>query len=125
MDAPIPLQDQCLLVADPFLQDDHFTRTVIFLMSHMDQEGSFGLILNKQSPYRLHELFDAISRDDLIVMEGGPVGSDTLHFLHRCPNLIPDGQAMSDTLFWGGDFEAVQSALEKNQLSPADIRFFL
>jgi len=125
MDAPIPLQDHCLLVADPFLQDDHFTRTVIFLLSHVEQAGSFGLILNRPSPYRLHELVDRITRNDIVVMEGGPVGSDTLHFIHRCPTLIPDGQAISGNLFWGGDFEAVQTTLEKNQLSPTDIRFFL
>jgi putative AlgH/UPF0301 family transcriptional regulator len=35
-----------LLIADPFLQDPNFKRSVIFLCDHKE-EGSFGFVLNR------------------------------------------------------------------------------
>ena len=44
-----------LLIANPFLKDPNFSRTVIFLCEHTD-EGSFGFVLNKKFPKTLEEL---------------------------------------------------------------------
>ena len=39
-----------LLIADPFLKDPNFLRTIIFLCEHKN-EGSFGFVLNRQLKY--------------------------------------------------------------------------
>ena len=44
-----------LLIADPFLKDPNFLRTVVFLCEHKE-EGSFGLTLNRLSESTLDEL---------------------------------------------------------------------
>ena len=35
-----------LLISDPFLQDPHFSRTVVLICEHQPA-GSFGLVLNQ------------------------------------------------------------------------------
>ncbi|MEI9911861.1 MAG: YqgE/AlgH family protein [Bacteroidota bacterium] len=44
-----------LLIADPFLKDPNFLRTVIFLCEHKE-EGSFGFVLNRKYENTLDEL---------------------------------------------------------------------
>ena len=44
-----------LLIANPFLKDPNFIRSVIFLCEHKE-EGSFGFVLNKKFPKTLGEL---------------------------------------------------------------------
>jgi putative transcriptional regulator len=120
-----PLEANSLLIADPFLQEEPFSRTVILLLSHHEEDGSVGLILNRRSPYLFHELFKTDASDAIPVFEGGPVATDTLHFIHRCPAIIPGGEALSDQLYWGGDFEAVKQAIHDKHLPLDQIRFFL
>lgn len=65
-----------LLIASPYLTDGHFFRSVIYMIRH-DDEGAFGLVLNRVSSHTLEELFaDRLGhvprRDDLIYL-GGPV----------------------------------------------------
>ena len=44
-----------LLIADPFLKDPNFLRTVVFLCEHRE-EGSFGFVLNRKYENTLDEL---------------------------------------------------------------------
>ena len=44
-----------LLIADPFLKDPNFLRTVVLLCEHKEA-GSFGFVLNKQIEQTLDEL---------------------------------------------------------------------
>ena len=56
---------------------------------------------------------------------GGPVQADTLHFLHVCPDQIPGSQAVTDGIYWGGDFGMVKDLLRKNKLDHRNIRFYV
>lgn len=65
-----------LLVASPYLSDGHFFRSVIYMVRH-DEEGAFGLVLNRPSEHTLEEVFaDRLGhvprRRDAIHL-GGPV----------------------------------------------------
>ena len=73
-----------LLIADPFLKDPHFMRTVVFICEHQD-EGSFGFVLNKKYNQTLDELIVSFEGYPLPVYYGGPVQVDTIHFLHQYP----------------------------------------
>ncbi len=112
------------LIADPFLKDDNFMRSVVFLCSH-DATGSFGLTIHKKLGFHLSDLMEDISNTNIPVYVGGPVATDTLHFLHQYPNLIPNAQALGNGIFWGGDFSAVITLLNNNAIELHKIKFFL
>jgi putative transcriptional regulator len=113
-----------LLIADPFLRDPNFLRSVVFLCDHKE-EGSFGLLLNKQYEQVLGELIADLEDCKIPVYYGGPVQLDTVHFLHRRPELIPGGFEVIDGIHWGGDFEEVVNLIKADRLSARDIRFFI
>jgi putative transcriptional regulator len=113
-----------LLIADPFLKDPNFMRTVVFMCEHKD-EGSFGFVLNKKHDQHLGELLQGYETSTFPVYYGGPVQLDTLHFLHQRPDLIPGGFEVINGIYWGGDFEAVLDLMKGDELTEKDIRFFI
>jgi len=65
-----------LLIASPYLGDGNFFRSVIYIVRH-DEQGAFGLVLNRPSEHTLEEVFaDRLGhvprRRDQIYL-GGPV----------------------------------------------------
>lgn len=119
-----PLEPGMLLIADPFLKDPNFQRTVVFLCEHQD-EGSFGFVLNRSYEYTLNELVSGLDDLPIPVFYGGPVQIDTIHFLHQYPDLIPGGYEITDGIFWGGDFEMAINLIRNKQIDPQRIRFYI
>lgn len=113
-----------LLIADPFLKDPNFLRTVVFLCEHK-VEGSFGFVLNRQYSNTLDELIPELEGHRLPVFYGGPVQQDTIHFLHQYPDIIPGGMEVVKGVFWGGDFDSVVELLKSNSINTDKIRFFI
>ncbi len=113
-----------LLIANPFLKDPNFSRTVIFLCENM-KEGTFGFVLNKQFSKTLDELIPDLEMPAFPVYSGGPVQPDSLHFLHQYPDLISGGVEVFDGVYWGGNFESLQIHLRNNDISSDKIRFFI
>lgn len=113
-----------ILIADPFLKDPNFMRTVVFICEH-SEESSFGFVLTRKYDQNLEDLMDDINDVHFDVYYGGPVQMNTLHFLHRRPDLIQDGVEVTDGIFWGGDFSVVIEMLKENRLNKTDIRFFI
>jgi putative transcriptional regulator len=113
-----------ILIADPFLKDPNFMRTVIFICEHQ-LEGSFGFVLNKAYDQQLKDLFEDLQGVNWPVYFGGPVQLDTVHFLHNQPQLIPGGFEVTEGIFWGGDFEEVVQLIKSKQITSKDIRFFI
>ncbi|MGZ4048602.1 MAG: YqgE/AlgH family protein [Bacteroidia bacterium] len=113
-----------LLIANPFLKDPNFSRTVIFLCEHTE-EGSFGFVLNKKFPKPLEELVPDLNITNFPVYLGGPVQKDALHFLHQYPQLISGGDEVMENVFWGGNFESLLINLKNNDINKDRIRFFI
>ncbi len=113
-----------LLIADPFLKDPNFLRTVVFLCEHKE-EGSFGFVLNRKYENSLDELIPELEGHTLPVYYGGPVQMDTIHFLHQYPDEIPGGQEVIKGVYWGGDFEAVIDMIKQNTIDHNRIRFYI
>ncbi len=113
-----------LLIADPFLKDPNFMRTVVLLTEHQD-EGTVGFVLNRQYENTLDELIPEIEGHKVPVYYGGPVQMNTVHFLHGRPDLIPGGVEIMEGVFWGGDFDTVLQHLRDHTLDVNDIRFFI
>ena len=120
----IPPAKGTLLIANPFLKDPNFSRTVIFLCEHTE-EGSFGFVLNKKFPKTLEELVPDLNVTNFPVYQGGPVQKDALHFLHQYPQLISGGEEVMQNIYWGGNFESLLINLKNNDINNEGIRFFI
>src|SRR5450432_3405990 len=121
MEQPAP---GILLIADPFLKDPNFLRTVVFLCEHKE-EGSFGFVLNRQYENTLDELIPELKSHPIPVYYGGPVEVDTIHFLHQYPDEIPGGQEVLKGIYWGGDFEALVDLIKNETVDCEKIRCFI
>ena len=113
-----------LLIADPFLKDPNFLRTVVFLCEHK-KEGSFGFVLNRQYENTLDELIPELEGHQVPIYYGGPVQVDSIHFLHQYPDEIPGGQEVVKGVYWGGDFDAVIDLVKNSAIDTDKIRFFI
>jgi putative transcriptional regulator len=113
-----------LLIADPFLKDPNFLRTVVFLCEHKE-DGSFGFVINRQYENTLDELIPELEDYKIPVYYGGPVQQDTIHFLHQYPDDIPGGIEVIKDVYWGGNFDAVVELVKSGKIKPDRIRFFI
>lgn len=112
-----------LLIAEPFLSDPNFARTVILICEH-GAEGTVGFILNHATELTLGDLLPGFYTPLLQVYQGGPVQMDTLHMLHRKPKEF-GGSMVSNGVYWGGSYEALQDAISTNEYQPIDLRLFV
>jgi len=113
-----------LLISDPFLKDPNFVRTTVLICDHQ-AEGSFGFVLNKKKEEVLGDLIEDLEGNTFPVYFGGPVQTNTLHFVHQCPQLITGGIEIQKGIFWGGDFAEVIALLLRQEIKPQMIRFFV
>ena len=114
-----------LLIADPFLKDPNFQRTVVLLCDHQAETGTIGFVINRKFGKTIGELMSQLEACPLPVYYGGPVQTDTIHFLHTCPHLITDGLPVGNGIYWGGDFETAAQLLRNNEIDAGAIRFYL
>ena len=112
------------LIADPFLKDPNFLRTVVFLCEHRE-EGSFGFVLNRQYENTLDELIPELEEYKLPVFYGGPVQQDTIHFLHQYPEEVPGGIEVLKGVYWGGDFDKLVEMIKRGSADTQKIRFYI
>ena len=113
-----------LLLAEPFLEDPHFRRSVV-LVCERNKEGTLGFILNKPVGINICNLLSSFPEFNSEVYYGGPVQTDTIHYLHNKGDLIQDSVEIDTGLFWGGNFEEVKFCVENGLITPLDIKFFV
>jgi putative transcriptional regulator len=113
-----------LLLAEPFMQDPYFKRAVVLLCEHHEQ-GSLGFILNKGIDMSIAELIPDFPPFEGPVFYGGPVHTDTLHYIHNVGDLLEGSSRVSDGVWWGGDFENLKFLIQSELIGPDNIRFFI
>lgn len=109
-----------LLLAEPLLLDDHFSRTVVLICEH-NAEGSFGLVINRPTGLMVADMTEALFAGHEMY-EGGPVERRTLHYIHTVSSVagcIP----LKDGLYWGGDIEEMIRLHTLGLLPPEKCRF--
>ena len=91
------------LIAMPGLEDEVFSRSVVYLCEHSER-GALGLVINKPSDINLQHLFDKVDlplgRADLLnspVFQGGPVQTERGFVLHE--PILPVGQAPCESAY--------------------------
>ena len=81
-----------ILISEPFLRDATFGRSVVLLIDHTE-EGSMGLIINKQLPIFVNDIIKEFKYiENIPLYKGGPIATDTLFYLHTLadiPGAIP------------------------------------
>lgn len=110
---------------DEFLgSQTYFHQTAIFIISHNEDEGSYGVIINRPTS----QVLGAVSADieafeDAPVYFGGDVGSFVTS-LHPYGQL-PGAKKVIDGVYWGGDFEVAGDMVRAGAAHADDFRFFL
>ena len=113
-----------LLLSEPFMGDYYFGRSVILLAEH-NEEGSFGVILNKPALSGFNEVVQDFPEFDAPVYLGGPVETNALFYIHTLGDQIEGSIEISDGLFWGGDIESIKEMILLKMVKPNDIRFYV
>jgi len=114
-----------ILIAQPFMEDGNFKRSVIGITEHRN-DGSVGFILNKPINIQLQELVQGVDSDEKYsVYFGGPVGSDTIHFIHNVGDLLEESIKIKNGLYWGGNFEKLIFLIQSGLILKNNIRFYV
>jgi putative transcriptional regulator len=113
-----------ILISEPFLWDYFFKRSVVLLAEHND-EGTFGVIVNKPIKAGFNEVVKDFPEFRSKVYLGGPVQSDSLFFIHTLGEQIENSMEILPGIYWGGDIERVREMIELGLIQPAQIRFFI
>lgn len=112
-----------LLIAEPFLTDPGFSRTVVLLCEH-GEEGSIGFVINRPSVNSIGDLLPELDHTSLKIFEGGPVQNDTLHMIHMMPQLM-GGMEIMPGVFWGGSYSDLTRTLDEHTLEANRLRLFI
>jgi len=119
MDAPF------FLVALPQLQDENFSRAVV-LVGHHDDQGAFGLQLNKPLVDENDQLTQMVTEvkdpqgntlfefhED--IFEGGPVNEGAIFALHSVADLGTEESDLGNNVYLATDPDVFQKLLENDQ----------
>lgn len=113
-----------MLISQPGLMDQYFKRSIILLVEH-NQKGTIGFVLNNIVDLNLKDFLTDFPDFPALISVGGPVEPNSLHFIHTLGDIIPNTTKVSDSLYWGGDFDTVKALVEQKKLTARQIRFFM
>ena len=115
------------LIANPVLPDPNFSRTVVLLCNHDDQ-GSFGLVINKSAELDSEDVFNDIevlnSYSGKIYL-GGPVSQAQVFYLCRSREALPELDLVCPGIYLGMSWDLLESVMEKLENPDQDLRFYL
>ncbi|MCK9613076.1 MAG: YqgE/AlgH family protein [Bacteroidales bacterium] len=129
MDSNIKPAQGTILISEPFLKDFYFKRSIILLAEH-NEEGTFGLVLNKPTELKLSDVMKNeknLFPDDFdsLLYIGGPVKTDSLFFIHTRNDLIENSIKIMNGIYWGGKIDTVNRLIQNGELKADEIRFYI
>jgi putative transcriptional regulator len=117
-----------LLIAMPNLADPNFWQAVVLLGVHSDEEGAFGLIINRTLDVDLHEILEELGEEATPgelpdVFGGGPVQPSHGFVLYeRGRHLVADDEiAISDSIVVSGSTDTLARLTRDSE----ETRYFL
>ena len=113
-----------VVISEPLSTDGYFGRSVVLINEH-NENGSVGYILNKPSRLTVGHFFDEFKKYKIPIFIGGPVATDTLHFIHRSGEKISNSVKVKNDLFWGGNMDDLPELIESKEILLKDIKFFI
>lgn len=134
---PAPVSESSLtaslLVAMPQLQDPNFERTVMMVVQH-DEEGTFGLVLNRPVDMSAQELCEGLEmhwggEPETPLHWGGPVQPQTGWMLYAHTDVLAPTEEVEEEstdlghgVFFAGSLNVLRQIAEE---PPGDVRLFL
>jgi putative transcriptional regulator len=112
------------LLSNSTLSDPNFFRSVVLLCEHT-REGSFGLVMNQPIPFKLSEGVPGLTGWDAPLYRGGPVQTNSLHFVHGREDLDLGSLKVAPGVYWGGDFKKLNHLMAEGVTAPEEFRFFI
>lgn len=112
------------LIAEPFLKDPNFKRSVVLICEH-SEEGSIGFVINNEFKHTLSEIVPELPSANWPLYLGGPVETDSLHFLHNIPSLIGGSKEIASGVYWSQDFNTIIPLIKEGKIEGKNIRFYL
>ncbi len=113
-----------ILISEPFLADIYFKRSIVFLTEH-NEKGTVGFVLNKPVKIPVNEVLEDFPETEAEISLGGPVGTNTIHYIHTLGDQIPNSVKVYKNIYWGGDFDTVKSLVKSGLIQKDQIRFFV
>jgi putative transcriptional regulator len=113
----------CFLISEPFLADPSFRRSVVLLIAH-DEDGSMGYVLTQSIDLDLSEAIDNFPDFPAQTFLGGPVGQNTLHFIHKIKDLA-EAKPIMDGIYCGGNISQLQDMIIAGVIDRSDVLFFV
>lgn len=113
-----------LLIAEPFMSDPNFKRSVV-LLTEYTQDECLGFIINQPLNIKLNEVLNDFPPFETSICMGGPVATDNLFFIHTQGDFIEGSQKINEHLWWSGNFEQLKTMINNNEIFPHEIKFFL
>ncbi|RLD78866.1 MAG: YqgE/AlgH family protein [Bacteroidetes bacterium] len=111
-----------LLLSEPLMGDYYFGRAVILLAEH-DNEGTFGVVLNKPIEHKFNSIVKDFPDFDAPLFLGGPVEPNNLFFIHTVGDIIEGSMEIGQGVYWGGNIDIVKDMISYGSIKPNDIRF--
>lgn len=112
-----------VLISSPLMNDGIFGRSVILLTEH-NKHGSIGYILNKHSGFTIQQLLPLFKGFTLPVFIGGPVATNTVHFIYQSNEKLTNTIQIGENLYWGGNMNELLELMKSNKLNEKNVRFF-
>lgn len=115
-----------LLIADPMMRGDYFSRSVILILDVPKSGGELGLVLNKCTHLTLQNLIpDWDNGASVPVFSGGPVDMERLFLLHTLIDVFPDAMEVCPGIYVGGDVDEIINYIDSGGEIDGKMRFFL
>ncbi len=112
-----------ILIAEPFLKGPYFSRSIV-LLTEYGKQGAVGFVLNKPSNVYPDEVIDDLTTFKGELFIGGPVASDTLHFIHTLGEKLPGSVQITENIYWSGDFDTLKDFINNDIANYKHVKFF-
>lgn len=115
-----------VLLASPLMNDYHFTRTAVMMVNN-EEEGSMGIIINKHFKFNitLNSLIEGLDNiPPISVYKGGPVGRNTLFFIHDMEE-IEHSFPLGNGTFMNGNFDQMLDYIKSGKPTDGRVRFYM
>lgn len=113
-----------ILLSEPFMADPNFKRSAVLVCDH-GEDGTVGFVMNKPLDMSIDALISDFPEFNSEVFFGGPVQTDTIHYVHCKGDILEDSMKIVDGVYWGGNFEQLKTLISQELILAKDIRFFV
>ncbi len=107
------IQKGTFLISTPELETGLFFRSVVLVCEH-NENGSFGLVVNKSLELELPEEIiniNNLSNHRIGIRAGGPVQTNQMMLLHSSDQIPHQTLKICDNVYLGGDLQFLQEAI--------------